>query len=149
MCALQLRIAQIKRQQSTHIIVVPKLFTHLWRKQLHKASDVVIEIPAGAEGWPVAMFESLIIGFVFPHLKCRPWVLQRTPKMFQMARQVRSLFKENKMATRFILSKFWDQVGSFYTMQPNMVFNLLHFQSSSKVSRQFADGGTNKKQKLK
>jgi hypothetical protein len=33
----EFRIAQIKRQKSTHVLVCPRLMTPLWLKQLYKA----------------------------------------------------------------------------------------------------------------
>ena len=38
----QLRCARIKRQDSIHIMVVPKLFFSLWRRQLYKAMDMIL-----------------------------------------------------------------------------------------------------------
>jgi hypothetical protein len=43
----QLRKARHRRQALLHILVIPRLFTSLWRKQLYKLADIVFEIPAG------------------------------------------------------------------------------------------------------
>jgi hypothetical protein len=64
----EMRKALIKRHVSTHIFVCPRLLTCRWRKQLHKACDLVVYIPAGQDGWPSRMFEPLTVGFVFPFL---------------------------------------------------------------------------------
>jgi hypothetical protein len=55
----ELRKALIKRNESTHVFVCPRLLTTEWRKQLHKAADLVLTFPAGvdSEGWPETMFE--------------------------------------------------------------------------------------------
>ena len=68
-----LRKARMKRQDSTHVIIVPKLFTHLWKKQFLKACDMTFEIPAGHPFWSHDQFEPLTIGFCFPFLKFPPW----------------------------------------------------------------------------
>ena len=62
----QLRIARIKRQNSTHVFVCPRLLTTEWRKQFQKAVDFYVEIPACSDYWPVSMFEPLILGNCFP-----------------------------------------------------------------------------------
>ena len=41
----ELRKARLKRQQSTHIILVPRLMTTLWLKQLIKTADILIYLP--------------------------------------------------------------------------------------------------------
>ena len=43
----QLRIARMKRQDSTHIVICPRLLTSEWLKQFNKAVDFYVEIPAG------------------------------------------------------------------------------------------------------
>jgi hypothetical protein len=49
----ELRKARIKRQTSAHIVIVPRLCTTLWQRQLYKACDLVFQIPAGSsEVWP-------------------------------------------------------------------------------------------------
>jgi hypothetical protein len=70
----ELRKARIIRQSSTHIFVMPRLLATEWRKQLHKAADLVIAIPAGIDpiGWRTEMYEPLTIGFVFPFLSLLP-----------------------------------------------------------------------------
>ena len=75
----QLRKARHKRQRSTHIFFCQRLLTPKWYKQLHKACDLVIEIPAVTRFWPKENFEPLIIGFVFPFLRSKPWQLRGTP----------------------------------------------------------------------
>ena len=42
----EIRKARMKRQCSTHVIVIPKLFTHIWMKQWLKLCDLTFEIPA-------------------------------------------------------------------------------------------------------
>jgi hypothetical protein len=63
----QLRKARHRRQSSMHVMVVPRLFTSLWRKQLHKVADIVFEIPAGKlDAWSKDQHEPLTIAIVFP-----------------------------------------------------------------------------------
>ena len=84
----ELRKARTKRRDSTHLVVVQKLFTPLWLKQLYKVCDIVIFIPAHFNFWPENMFEPLVLGFCFPFVKHRPLQLQRAPKLLDMTRKV-------------------------------------------------------------
>ena len=47
----ELRKARMKRRKSTHLVVVQKLFTPLWLKQLYKVCDIVIFLPAKYHFW--------------------------------------------------------------------------------------------------
>jgi hypothetical protein len=66
----EMRKAIIKRQQSLHIFICPRLLSPEWRKQLNKAADIVLTLKAGIDqaAWPSEMFEPLTIAFVFPFL---------------------------------------------------------------------------------
>ena len=104
----ELRKARIKkRQNSTHLFVVPKLCAPLWRKQVYKAADLVFEVPAGRDFWNVDMHEPLLIAILFPFLRHKPWQLRSTPKMFQLGSELRSLFKEEGMDARDLLRELW------------------------------------------
>ena len=123
----ELRKARIKRQTSTHVFVVPKLCAPLWIKQLFKASDIVIEIPAGQTFWNHSMHEPLLIGIVFPFISVKPWQLRSTPKMYSVAGELRKMFKTEGVDTRDFLRKFWQQCHRLRFMPENVVRKLLYF----------------------
>ncbi len=75
----EIRTVRLKRSNSFHIFVCPRLMEPQWWAHLHKSADLVFEIPAGADCWPTAMFEPLTVGLYFPYLTHRPWELQRLP----------------------------------------------------------------------
>ena len=77
----QLRKARIKRQNSTHVIIVLRLMTPLWMQQLYKACDIVLVMPPGTSCWNQMMLEPCLIGICFPDIKHRPWQLKSTPKL--------------------------------------------------------------------
>jgi hypothetical protein len=85
----ELRKARINRQTSTHVFAVPKLCAPLWIKQLFKAADIVIEIPADQLFWDSTMHEPLLIAIVFPFFMFKPWQLRSTPKMDSVGRELR------------------------------------------------------------
>ena len=71
----ELRKSRHKSAESTHIFIIPCLFGTEWRKQLHKAADVVLSLPAGHPAWPESMHEPLTIAILYPYLSHRPWEL--------------------------------------------------------------------------
>ena len=79
--------ARIKRQNSCHVFVCPRLCTTQWTKQLYQAADIVFELPVGSACWSAAMHEPLLIGILFPILRFKPWQIKGTPKMFALGRK--------------------------------------------------------------
>ena len=103
----QLWMARTKKQNSTHVLLVCRLLTPKWLKQLWKACDVVLSVPAGTRGWPIDMYEPVQIGVCFLFLSFQPWQFRGVPKIFQMARKLRSVFKEDEVDARIVSRKFW------------------------------------------
>ena len=103
----EMRKARIKRQQSSHIFVCPRLCTTLWQRQLYKCADFVFELPVGSTVWPASMHEPLLIGVLFPFLSVKPWQLRGTPKMYAVGRELRLVFQTPGLDPRDLLRKFW------------------------------------------
>ena len=122
----ELRLARMKRHQSTHIFLCPRLLEPKWRSHLHKSADLVLEIPVGTSFWPSNMFEPLILAFYFPYLSHRPWELKGTPSLVELGRRLRPLWKTDQQSAGTILRKFWNKERAFPTMPPNLVFKMLH-----------------------
>jgi hypothetical protein len=125
----ELRKARIKRQDSMHIFVVPRLLTPEWLKQTFKASDVVFHVPIGCPFWPQKMFEPLTIGLCFPFISSPPWQLRGTPKMLAVVRQMRRVFEEESLAAGSVLRKLLLVSGQLRTMPEDVVQRLLRFES--------------------
>jgi hypothetical protein len=121
--------ARIKRQHSSHIFVCPRVMTPEWRKQLHKALDVVITLPGGHPAWPKQMFEPILIGLVFPFVRHDPWQLRGTTKMYALERKLRGLWgDESYVEDSSLLRQFCQQCWGMGTLSPSMVSKLLHLQ---------------------
>jgi hypothetical protein len=144
----ELRKARLKRQSSMHVILCPRLLTPEWLKQLYKASDLVLSLPAGTdEYWPLAMCEPLTIGLVFPFINRFPWQLQGTPKMFAMARKMRSVFETKDVAAGNILRKFLLDCQRLRTLSQDVVRRVLYFESRGRVSHSDSQRRTRTKRK--
>ena len=124
---------QDQSQKSHNIVVIPKLLTHLWLKQLNKACDVVFEISPSFDFWNTQMFEPLVIGICFPFAPHRPWQLKGTPKMFSVIREVRRICKQDKMDPRDFLCKLLRLIGKILTMSESMVWKVLHLGSKPNI----------------
>lgn len=123
----ELRKARIKRQQSCHIFVCPRLCTTQWVKQLYRAADIVFEVPVGFFCWPASMHEPLLIGIVFPFLSVKPWQIRGTPKMYAVGRELRRVFAESEVDARDLLRKLWALCIDLERMPEHVVRKLLSF----------------------
>ena len=123
----EMHTARIKRQQSTHIVVCPRLRSSLWVRHLYKSADIVFEISAGRSFWESDLHVPLLIGILFPFLSAKPWQLRSTPKMFSVARKLRSLCQDDEVDLQNLLRKFWDQCHRLRSMQQGIVRKLLYF----------------------
>ena len=68
----QLRIARSKRHESLHVLIVPKLFYGLFRRQLFKQMDIVSFIPTRFAIWCQKMHQPLILALLFLFLRHCP-----------------------------------------------------------------------------
>ena len=68
----ELRKSRIKRQDSIHIVMIPKFMTPLWLKQFYKAMDLVFPIVPTHTFWSKNQFECLFVGICFPYSRFRP-----------------------------------------------------------------------------
>jgi len=103
----QLREARNKRTNSLHIIVIPRLFTCLWKRQLSRVADLFLELPFVDNVWTkVEQHEPLTLAFVFPFLSFSPWQLRRAPAFLEMARNLPRMWKENQIPPGVVLRKF-------------------------------------------
>ena len=124
----ELRKARHKRQSSMHVFMCQRLLTPKCFKQLHKACDLVMEIPAGTSFWPEGNYEPLIIGLAFPFIRSQPWQLRGTPKMFAMDRKLCKMWKEDPVGGRDLLRKFCVQCWKMRSMSERMVSRVLFFE---------------------
>jgi len=129
----QLRQARLKRTESTHLFLIPRIFTSLWRKQLYKVADLVVELPFDSKYWiETLQHEPLTFAFIFPFIPQKPWQLKRTYALLGMGRLLRSLWKENPLSTWDILQQFLSWTGRIFTMPEGMVWKMLQSSSSFK-----------------
>jgi hypothetical protein len=96
-----------KRDFINHIVIVPRLMTHLWRKKLHKLCDLVFEVPAGARSfWPACNHEPLIVGLMLRFSLSRPWQIKQTGGLLELGRELRSMWKVQEGSERSLLREF-------------------------------------------
>ena len=126
----QLRNARLKRQNSSHVVVIPKVMKYRWIGQLYKAADIVFELKAGYRTyWPSNTHESLLIGICFPFLSCKPWQLRNTPALLEVGRILRLLWKEEGTPEWDFLCTFRKFTRSLPKTQEDVVWEMLQGKS--------------------
>ena len=73
---------RLAHPQWPHVFCVPRLMTHLWRRDLGKNADIFFLVPAGVPFWGSDQFEPLTVAIVFPLAHVRdiygPWAIKGT-----------------------------------------------------------------------
>jgi hypothetical protein len=130
--------ARHKRNDTFHVIVVPRLMAPRWRRLFHKASDLNFVIEPGNAFWPSNMFEPLFVGILFPFIHHRPWCLKRAPLMVEMGWELRKVCKEGDLTAGHLLRKLFKLPGRLARVSPSVASGVLHMPRDSLVS----DGST-------
>ena len=129
----ELRKARLKRRTSTHIILVPRLMTTLWYKQLNKAADLIFTVPNKFPFWPDSMCEPLVFALCFPFVRCQPWQIKSTPKLLYARRKLQSMFSETPMDPGDFLHQLLSLSKKLPTLPERMVRKLLYFEQDHKI----------------
>ena len=137
----QLQEARNKRTDSTHIFIVPRLFTSLWRRQLHRASDLFFELPFVDKVWEKSnCHEPLTLTFVFPFLSHSPWQLRRSTAFLEMGRLLPQMWKADPSIAGGILRQSCSQTWHLASTQESLVSQVLqsakYFQFSHSTANQ-------------
>jgi hypothetical protein len=114
--------------------------TPQWLEQVDKVYDVVFTVPVGSPGWPTNMFEPLVVGTCFPHLRFDPWQFKGSPKMVEQAKELSSLQSTGEMDQGHFLRKLWAMCHKVLRMPEGMVSRMLFFDQRHSVSHS-AQGG--------
>ena len=131
-----LRQSRYKRQKSFHILVIPKLLTGEWRKNVLKAADLIVELPAGHEAWPVEMHESLTLALFSPYLSRKPWELRRTKYMVEMERTLQCMLKKGECSGGSLLSELCSVTQSLESMPIRDLYRLLSCKRKMELPHQ-------------
>lgn len=111
-----------------HIVLIPRLFTYIWLKQLNKCCDMFCFIPPKFKFWSANTCEPLCIGVCFSFLSFSPWQLQRMLKLLSVGREPQKIFKATDMDSRDLLRNFFFETWTLSTLSPSLVWKLLHFR---------------------
>ena len=125
----QLRKARLKRENSTHVVIIPRLMTPEWRKQLFRVSDLFLELPFDDVWTRETQHEPLTIAFIFPFLPFKPWQLKRSPTFLGMGHVLRRMWKEDNSSLRNVLCQFFSQSRKLECLQESMVREMLYSPS--------------------
>ena len=121
----QLCFARLKRPDTTHLIIIPRLLTARWRKQLSKTADVVLTLPLGPPYWGITQHEPLLLAICFPMIRSSPWRLKGTAFMERMVESVRKMPADCEGGLGVVLREFILQVWSLDAMPRIVVQSML------------------------
>ena len=91
---------RIAHPWNPHVFVVPRLVTHLWRKNLRKDADVLFTVQVGDHFWGPSQHEPLTIALVFPIVHVAgyrgPRLAVGTPEVGSLVQELNCGFKYSR-----------------------------------------------------
>ena len=121
----QLRRARLKREDSTHIFLIPRLMSPEWKRQLFKVSDLFIELPFDENWNEASQHEPLVFAVLFPFLSHRPWQLKRAPAFLGMAGLLRRMWKSKHLSPWIVLRQLFIQQRKLGALPESVVWKML------------------------
>ena len=116
-----------------HIVIVPRLFTSRWRKQLGKVADLLVTIPFNDSFWPKSQHEPLILAIVFLFHSTKPWKLRGTTLLVDCEGELQEVWEKNISLGGDILRKLLLSKRTLGTMLRDMVRKLLSLSQRGKI----------------
>jgi hypothetical protein len=103
----ELDVSRHKRKQHNHIVLVPRLMTFAWRKQLRRMCDFVFELPPGVRVvWPASEHEPLVIGLTLRFSISSLWQVKQATAVLDLERAVREVWRDPNGDERPLLHEF-------------------------------------------
>jgi hypothetical protein len=128
------------RPDTLHIMLIPRLCTSHWRKQLMKVADIILTIKTDETFWGAEMHEPLLTAIYFPLLpsdfKYRPWQLRDTELVGRCKRQVSGMRKRGRSVDWSCLRELSISARKIPSMPDGMARKLL----CTKNERPFSSG---------
>ena len=91
---------RIAHPHNPHVFVIPRLMTHLWRKNLGKDADLMFTVESNVHFWGSSQHEPLIFAIVLPFSYTPdysgPWVARSTPQTWEWAAELNAGFKSKR-----------------------------------------------------
>ena len=129
----ELRRCRHKRQNSWHLVLIPRIMSPMWRKQLHKGSDLVLRLPPGHVAWPSNMHEPLTIAFLLPFIRHRPWQLRGSIYILGLGRELSRMWQEDHTWEGSLLRKLWETSSTLSCLSAKLAWKVLRGSHDSPV----------------
>jgi hypothetical protein len=105
----------LKRPESMHAVLIPRLMTGYWQKVLSKICDLTLELPMPAPDhplWDSDCHEPLILAIAFPLARNKPWRAKGSDQLLDLQGQLSDLWQNDPECGQSVLREFvhesWD-----------------------------------------
>jgi hypothetical protein len=98
----------LKRSNSVHVVVIPRLMTALWRKVLEKTCDVSFTVPVGTVVWGSEEHEPLVLTIALPLSRDPPWRHKRADSTVDCEAEMHGVWKADFARSGSLLRELVD-----------------------------------------
>ena len=108
-----------------HIVVIPRLMTARWRKQLVKVSDMIVTMPFDNIVWNSLEYEPLTLSVILSFHSRAPWQLKTSKYVEGCEGNLRKMWKNDFSVRRNLLRKLLDTTWILEGLSESMVRKVL------------------------
>ena len=130
-----------KSPYTIHMMIVPRLLTSKWRKQLGKTTDLMFEIEAGSIIWGTDQHEPLICCLYFPLSKYFPWRHRNREDMAGIGRKLSAMWKDPNANAGALLRQLCKDAWRIRELPRCMVRDVLQDGEIRRISHPIDGGG--------
>ena len=118
--------ARLKRPWGLQLVLIPRLMTSRWRKQLRKAADLLVSLPLIDNNlWGKPQHEPLIFALCLPLSVNFPWQHKRRGDVVRLEGTLPGLWKTDYRAVGTLLRELCTQSWESRQVQRSLVPRLL------------------------
>jgi len=113
-------------EDSCHIVLIPRLMTARWIKQLGKVADIIVTMPFDNVVWSyLSEYEPLILFVVLPFHSRAPWKLKKAKYVERCEGNLQKMWKNDFSLGRNLLRKLLDTTWALEGMPWSVVREVL------------------------
>ena len=130
-----------KRPYTFHMMIIPRLLTSKWRKQLGKTTDLMFEIKAGSSLWGIDQHEPLICCLYFPLSSSFPWRHRNREDMAGLGRKLSVMWEDPDANAGALLCQLCQDAWRVRELPRCMVRDVLQSRETRRIPYSKNGGG--------
>ena len=130
-----------KKSYTFYMMIIPRLLTSKWRKQLGKTTDLMFEIKAGTSLWGIDQHEPLICCLYFPLSSSFPWRHRNREDVAGIGRKLSAMWEDPDANVGALLCQLCQHAWRVRELPRCMVRDVLQSRETRRIHYSKNGGG--------